>query len=224
MLRPAIPNTTADTLASYTSFDSPFPTAITDNNLVIDPSELDLTHEQGQHPVQIPKNIKKGTQPKKPFVPTRRWSRTHLNQLMRKHRPRNLPDGIDITDQITVQDVPIELLTHEYCEVKAEKEGETVYIGAGTRVNVPPETSDVVLEPARGSTLDSVEARPVQRRAPFKLMIIDQYGNVKLDMSWDADVAIDEPVNIAPQSETDDHSLVSNGAVDSRAQQDVKYW
>lgn len=133
---------------------------------------------------------------------------------MRKHRPRNLPEGIDVTDDVEVQDVPIELLTHEYCEVKAEKEGETVYIGAGTRVDVSPDDGDASAINGDGGVLDSIEAQPVVKRTPFRMMIMDHQGNVKVDMSWYADVAVDEPVHTTFQVET----------CDDIAQQDIKYW
>lgn len=115
---------------------------------------------------------------------------------MREHRPRNLPESIKLTDRVDVQDVPIQMLIPAYCVVGAENNGDIVQFGAGTRVEVQFEASGDSSIPVYGGVLDRTEMRRLVKATPFRLVIRDRHGNVKVDMRWDWDVAVDDPVDV----------------------------
>lgn len=182
-------------LAPYTSFSSRRPVPSTANDQAVHLSSSLPTGRPEQTPSQQPKKAKKGTESKKPYVPTRRWSRTHLNQLMRQHRPKNLPESIELTDHIDVQDVPIHKLTPAYCVVGADNDGDIVQFGAGTRVEMQLETCGASSIPVFGDILNPVESQRPVKATPFRLVIRDRQGNVKVDMRWHLNVAADDSVN-----------------------------
>lgn len=176
--------------ARYTTFSSSALAPSADNNLAVHPSTSLLTHKPEKTSSQPIKKVKKGTEAKKPHVPTRRWSRTHLNQIMREHRPKNLPKSIKLTDHINVQDVPIQKLTPAYCVVGGDNDGRTIQFGAGTRVEVQFDANGNPSVPVYGGVPHRIERREFSKATPFRLVLRDRQGNIKVDMRWHSCIVV----------------------------------
>lgn len=193
--------------------------------LPIPPSSLDTKNATNTK--------KEGMKSTKIHKPVRRWSRSYLNHLMHAHRPRNLPEDVIHTDKTNVQDLPLRDLVPELTLVEAQNQSQgwsedgpdTVVFAAGSRVDVPLSTHigraglalpvPVSVSNARGedtapkSMSSSLTTPPVMaKRTPFQLVIRDRHGNIKVDMSWTADVAGHAHAQDQADDDGDDHMVL----------------
>ncbi|KAK5943725.1 hypothetical protein PMZ80_004733 [Knufia obscura] len=135
-------------------------------------------HEREARPSKKPK-----------FIPTRKWSPTRLRELMRRERPRNLPEGVEYSDFEVVREVPIGELVNEWTEVAAENGGVSGYDGGDERGCGEVSEEDLkkwTVNMSVGSRVFAADV-PVQAaegKIPFKLRVEDEEGTVLWDMSW----------------------------------------
>lgn len=133
---------------------------------------------------------------------------------MHRDQPRNLPDGVELTDHTRdVREIALEKLVPPIKAVEVEVDGVIRFVGAGTRVAVP------LLSSAANSNLDldddigdgmgcqyvmmledgSLNDGPriseqaddqtqIQMKTPFRLVTMDKEGRIMVDMNWVQDV------------------------------------
>lgn len=120
---------------------------------------------------------------------------------MHKQQPRNLPDGLHLTDHINVQEIPLEDLVPPIKAVDVEVDGDIRFLGAGTRVEVAIDAPHGWVDPLSDEIV--IEEREVVKQTPFRLVTMDQEGRILIDMNWAQDVT---PIEESPAPLRNDES------------------